>query len=121
MKVELPNGSLPSRTNDRHKPSVIVFATRIAVIGIVVGLCAVATMVWNERQYGAQVSSYRLQWLTALAAPGAAIASGLERVDRRLGETSAFAVSAISISNGLVYMIGALLARLLWIVCQNRK
>ena len=121
MKVEPLNGSLPSRTNDRHKPSVIMFATSVAAIGIVVAMCAAATMAWNERQYGAQVSSYRLQWLTALAAPGAAIASSLERVDRQLGETSALAVLAIGVSNGLVYMIGALVARLLWFVCKNRK
>lgn len=78
-------------------------------------------MDWNEHQFGAQVSSYRFQWLAALASPGVLCVSRLAYGDGQVGATSIPLVCAMATLNGVCYLLGSLLVRKLWLVFRSRK
>ncbi|MEI6536724.1 MAG: hypothetical protein WCN98_15365, partial [Verrucomicrobiaceae bacterium] len=68
---------LSHRKSEAHHLYVIKTTVILAVFGFVVGALGAVLTDWNEDRFGAEVSSYRYEWFTALAAPGTAIASML--------------------------------------------
>jgi len=121
MKAALPNVKLSLKKSENRHFSATKTIVILAVIGCTVGACGTALVAWNEDTFGAQVSSYRFGWFTALAAPGTALASSLTGEDRQLGSTGVIDVLSIALLNGICYLLASLFVMILVLLLKRRS
>lgn len=74
-------------------------------------------MNWNEDQFSADVSSYRLEWLALPGAPGIVLVRCFDQTDPQLGDDRD--IVSIAVLNGVCYLLAALTIRTLWVMIRK--